>query len=69
MTPLQARVENGRLLLDEPTELPDGTVAALVADDEGDHLTEHERLALPQGVPRRRRGARRRGRSDPSGFA
>lgn len=46
MTPLKARVQNGRLLLDEPTDLPDGTVVELVADDEGDDLTEEERQVL-----------------------
>ena len=46
MTPLKARVQNGRLLLDEPTDLPDGTVVELVADDDGDDLTEQERRAL-----------------------
>ena len=46
MTPLKARVENGRLLLDEPTELPEGTVVDLVADDEGDDLSDPERRVL-----------------------
>jgi hypothetical protein len=46
MPPLRARVENGRLVLDEPTQLPEGTIVELVADDEGDDLTEHERRAL-----------------------
>lgn len=46
MSPLRARVENGRLLLDEPTELPDGTIVELVANDEGDDLTDPERQAL-----------------------
>lgn len=46
MGPLRARVEKGRLILDEPTSLPDGTVIDLVADDEGDNLTEDERRAL-----------------------
>ena len=36
MSPLQARVEKGRLVLDQPTTLPDGMVIDLVADDEGD---------------------------------
>ena len=43
---LQARVHNGRITLDEPTDLPDGTVLELVLsvemnafDDEG-----HEKL-------------------------
>jgi len=39
-------VKNGRLILDEPTSLPEGTVVDLVADDEGDDLTEQERRAL-----------------------
>jgi hypothetical protein len=46
MSPLRARVEKGRLILDEPTTLPDGTVIDLVADDEGDDLTDEERRAL-----------------------
>jgi hypothetical protein len=46
MSPLRARVENGRLVLDEPTTLPEGTVVQLVADDEGDDLTDDERRAL-----------------------
>ena len=46
MTPLRARVENGRLHLDEPTALPNGTELDLVIDDEGDDLTEHERQVL-----------------------
>jgi hypothetical protein len=46
MSPLKARVKNGRLQLDEPTTLPDGTVIDLVADDEGDDLSPHERQAL-----------------------
>ena len=46
MGPLRARVEKGRLILDEPTTLPDGTVIDLVADDEGDDLTDEQRRAL-----------------------
>ena len=46
MSPLRARVQKGRLVLDEPTTLPDGTVVDLVADDEGDDLTDAERRAL-----------------------
>ena len=46
MSPLRARVEKGRLVLDEPTTLPEGTVVQLVADDEGDDLTDEERRAL-----------------------
>lgn len=50
MSPLRARVEKGRLVLDEPTTLPDGTVIHLVADDEGDDLTEDERRALHEAL-------------------
>ena len=46
MGPLRARVEKGRIVLDEPTTLPDGTIVNLVADDEGDDLTDEERRAL-----------------------
>lgn len=50
MSPLRARVEKGRLLLDEPTTLPEGTVADHVADDEGDDLTDAERRALHEAL-------------------
>jgi hypothetical protein len=50
MSPLRARVEKGRLVLDEPTTLPDGTVVDLVADDEGDDLSDEERRALHEAL-------------------
>ena len=50
MNRLRARVENGRLVLDEPTTLPDGTVLDLVLDDEGDDLTDEQREALHQAL-------------------
>ncbi|HSL21511.1 MAG TPA: hypothetical protein VK886_08245 [Vicinamibacterales bacterium] len=50
MSPLRARVQKGRLVLDEPTTLPEGTVVDLVADDEGDDLTEDERRALHEAL-------------------
>jgi hypothetical protein len=46
MSPLRERVENGRLHLDEPTELPEGTELELVVDDDGDELTDQECQAL-----------------------
>ena len=52
MSSLRARVENGRLVLDEPTSLPDGTVVDLVADDEGDDLTDTDRAALHAALAR-----------------
>jgi hypothetical protein len=50
MSPLRARVENGRIVLDEPTALPEGRVVDLVADDEGDDLNEDERRALHEAL-------------------
>lgn len=50
MSPLRARVKNGRLVLDEPTTLKEGTTVELVADDEGDDLTKEERRALHEAL-------------------
>jgi hypothetical protein len=50
MSPLRARVQNGRIVLNEPTTLREGTVIDLIADDEGDDLTEDERRALHQAL-------------------
>lgn len=44
--PLHARVEKGRLVFNEPTTPPEGTVLELVADNEGGDLSESERRAL-----------------------
>lgn len=38
MSSLRARADNGRLLLDEPTDLPDGLELDLVVDDQGEAL-------------------------------
>ena len=46
MQTLKARVQNGRLVLNEPTEFPEGTVLDLTLADEGDDLDEEERAAL-----------------------
>ena len=52
MSPLRARVEKGRLVLDEPTTLPDGTVIDLVVDDEGDDpLASRDVQRVGQCVP------------------
>lgn len=47
---LEAIVRNGRLVVDEPTELPDGTLLELVVDDEGDDLDEDGRAALNAAI-------------------
>lgn len=52
MSGIRAVVRNGRLLVDEATTLPEGTVLDLVADDEGDDLTDAERAALDAVVTR-----------------
>ncbi len=43
---IRARVSHGRLVVDEPVDLPEGTVLDLVIDDEEDELDEEERRAL-----------------------
>lgn len=50
MSSLRARVEKGRLILDEPTSLPEGTTLDLVVDDEGDDLTPQERKVLDEAM-------------------
>lgn len=43
---LRAVVRNGRVILDEPTDLPEGTVLDLVVDDDGDNLDDQDRAEL-----------------------
>ena len=55
MRPLKAHVHNGRLVLDEPTELPEGEVVELVPLDEvlargGDYLDDEERAELHRAL-------------------
>src|SRR5678815_411418 len=55
MHALKARVENGRLKLDEPTDLPDGQTVELAPIAEvlalgGDNLDDEERAALHQAL-------------------
>jgi len=52
MNKLRARVQKGRLVVDAPTTLPEGTVLDLVVDDEGDDLTDDERAALHAALER-----------------
>lgn len=54
MSAIRARVQNGRLQLNEPTTLPEGTVLDLVVDDEGDDLDEEDRAALNETIVRAR---------------
>jgi hypothetical protein len=50
MDTLKAEVRNGRLVLNVPTELPEGTTLELVAADVGDELSEDERQALHESL-------------------
>jgi hypothetical protein len=46
MEPLRARVRNGRLVLDEPTDLAEGSVVPLEIAGGWDELDDEERAAL-----------------------
>lgn len=46
MLALKAHVRNGRIVLDAPTGLPEGTGLELLAVHVGDELGEEERAAL-----------------------
>jgi hypothetical protein len=50
MQPLKAQVKNGRLVLDEPTDLPEGKVVELVPLD--DEMDDEERAALHESLAR-----------------
>jgi hypothetical protein len=50
MSPLKATVRRGRLILDEPTDLPDGTEVDLVPADGWDDLDDDERARLHQAL-------------------
>jgi hypothetical protein len=55
MHALKARVENGRIKLDEPTDLPEGKLVELVPLDEvllsgGDDLDDEDRAALHESI-------------------
>ena len=50
MAPLKARVHNGRLLLDEPTDLPEGEIVYLQPVEELDDLDDEERARLHEAL-------------------
>jgi hypothetical protein len=52
MSGLRARVKNGRLILDEATSLPEGTIVDLVIDDEGEDLDATDRAAREEAIRR-----------------
>ncbi|MBC8072275.1 MAG: hypothetical protein IAG13_28395 [Deltaproteobacteria bacterium] len=47
---IKARVTAGRLVVDEPTDLPEGTEIELLALDPGDWLEDAERDALHAAI-------------------
>lgn len=47
---IKARVRSGRLVLDEPTDLPEGAEVELLPLDPGDWLDETERAALHRAL-------------------
>lgn len=47
---IKARVRRGRLLVDEPTELPESTEIELLPLDPGDWLAEEDRAALHEAL-------------------
>ena len=49
---VRATIKNGQLTVDQPVDLPEGTVLDLVIDDEGDQLDEGERAALDAAISR-----------------
>lgn len=55
MQPFKARVENGRIKLDEPTDLPEGKLVELVPLAEvflsgGDDLDDEDRIRLHESI-------------------
>ena len=47
---IKARVREGRLTLDEPTDLPEGTEIEMLPLDPGDWLDETDRAALHEAL-------------------
>ena len=47
---VRARVQNGRLRLDEPTDLPDGTEVDLAVVEDGDELDDEDRAKLHAAI-------------------
>jgi hypothetical protein len=47
---IKARVRAGRLVVDEPTDLPEGTEVQLLPLDPGDWLDDEDRAALHEAL-------------------
>jgi hypothetical protein len=49
---LKAKVRGGRLVLDEPVDLPEGSEVDLLPVDDGDHLDDADRARLHAALDR-----------------
>jgi hypothetical protein len=54
MATLHARVRGGHIVVDETTDLPDGTEMTLLVVDRDDEMTAEERAALEAEIERGR---------------
>jgi len=54
MATLHARVQGGHIVVDETTDLPDGTEMTLLVVDRDDEMTSEERAALEAEIERGR---------------
>jgi hypothetical protein len=52
MQAFKAHVRSGRIVVDEPTDLPEGTELRLVVVEEGDDFDDQEGMALHQALAR-----------------
>jgi hypothetical protein len=52
MQALKAHVRSGRIVVDDPTDLPEGTEVRLVLPDDGDDLDDDDREALHRALAR-----------------
>ncbi len=50
MNAVKAHVKNGRLIVDEPTDLPEGTVIELVPAERDDEMDAEERAELEAAI-------------------
>lgn len=62
---LKAVVRDGRFVIDEPTDLPEGTELDLVVDDENDEMRPEDLAALNAAISRSLEDARN-GRTKPA---
>jgi len=52
VTILRGHVKSGRIVVDDPTDLPDGTAVSLALLDEGDELSAEDRAELDASIDR-----------------